>query len=114
MRNLHALDKHRVLSPFHHSWGDETCGAFLFNRKNQELRVLASQDDDWDHVSVSLKNRCPNWEEMDYIKRLFFEDNELCVQFHVPVDRHISLHPFCLHLWRNKKIDYPLPPAIYV
>jgi hypothetical protein len=28
------------------------------------LRVIASDGEGWDHVSVSLPDRCPTWEEM--------------------------------------------------
>jgi hypothetical protein len=55
------------------------------------LRVLASRDDGqgsgmgWDHVSVSTQVRCPTWEEMEFVKRLFFEDGETAMQLHVPL-----------------------------
>lgn len=77
--------------------------------------VIASFGMGWDHVSVSRKNRCPNWTEMDFVKRMFFEDYETAVQFHVPLDEHISMHPTCLHLWRpNDGCEFPRPPSIMV
>lgn len=38
----------------------------------------------WEHVSVSLPDRCPTWEEMCWVKSLFFEDEECVLQFHPP------------------------------
>lgn len=80
----------------------------------KELTVVASHGMNWDHVSVSLKNRCPNWIEMDFIKRMFFKPDETAFQLHVPESDHINIHPNCLHLWRPQKAEIPLPPRICV
>jgi len=68
----------------------------------------------WDHVSVSRANRCPNWPEMEHVKRLFFQDTETAMQLHVPAADHINNHPYCLHLWRPHGVEIPRPPAIFV
>jgi hypothetical protein len=93
--------------------GDETCGVFGIPSKidGAELRVVASSGLGWDHVSVSRKNRCPNWYELEQIKRLFFADDEVAMQLHVPSKDHLSLHPHCLHLWRPQEVAIPLPPS---
>ena len=79
-------------------------------RTGARLRVIASTGLGWDHVSVSLPNRCPSWEEMDHIARLFFRDDEAVMQLHVPVNHHVNLHRFCLHLWRpNDGREIPQP-----
>jgi hypothetical protein len=78
------------------------------------LRVVASSGEGWDHVSVSRQNRCPNWPEMEFIKRAFFKDDETAMQLHVPPSDHISIHPFCLHLWRPHGVEIPRPPSIMV
>lgn len=78
------------------------------------LRVLASNGDGWDHVSVSLGTRCPTWEEMDYVKRLFFKPDETVMQLHVPAGDNVNNHPYCLHLWRPHKGEIPRPPAEFV
>ena len=89
------------------------------------LRVIASRggydgpdaDDmggeDWDHVSVSLAGRCPTWEEMCFIKELFFKPDEPAMQLH-PVKDYVNNHPYCLHLWRPLNAEIPLPPALLV
>ena len=86
-------------------------------RQRQWLRVIASSGADqpaeyaFDHLSVSLSNRCPTWEEMDYIKRLFFKPEEVAYQLHMPPSDNISMHPYCLHIWRPVKEKIQLPPA---
>jgi hypothetical protein len=95
--------------------GDGTCGAFTFKSPvdRAEMKVIASCEGDWDHVSVSRNNRCPNWTEMEAVKRYFFNDDETAVQFHVPATDHINCHPACLHLWRFQG-EFPRPPSIMV
>src|SRR5690606_20343251 len=106
MRNLRVLDVYRDVSPdvirFYGGVGDETCGAFLVPSPidQKPMRVIASANGGWDHVSVSRQHRCPNWPEMEHVKRLFFKDDETAMQLHVPPSDHISHHPHCLHLWR--------------
>lgn len=78
------------------------------------LRVMASCGEGWEHVSVSLPGRCPNWPEMHYIKTLFWSDEEAVMQLHPPQSDYRSLHPFCLHLWRPMSTEIPLPPGIMV
>lgn len=46
-------------------------GAFLIPCQSFTLRVIASDGQGWEHVSVSLPNRCPNWREMCFIKDVF-------------------------------------------
>ena len=75
------------------------------------LTVIASWDEDWDHVSVSTLFRCPTWEEMCRMKTIFFEDTELVVQFHPPSAQFIHHHPYCLHLWLGHKQAIRLPES---
>jgi len=81
---------------------------------NVMLAVIASDGDDWDHVSVSHKARCPKWDEMEYVKRLFFRDDEIAMQLHVPPLDHINYCNNCLHLWRPQNHEIPRPPGIMV
>ena len=119
MRNLRdaEIDRYRITHPARLQWfggwgGDETCGAFEVRseRSGHMLRVLASSDGAWDHVSVSRRNRPPNWTEMDHVKRLFFKADETVMQLHVPRADHINAHPNCLHLWRPQGQAIPRPP----
>jgi len=113
MQNLRLLDQYRLSMREVYGYdGDATCGAFSIPSKidGQHLRVIASAGEGWDHVSVSRADRCPNWPEMEQIKRLFFKDDEVAMQLHVPPSEHINFHPYCLHLWRPHDAKIPMPP----
>lgn len=118
MRNLRLLDAYRITNPvelrIYGGWsGDDTCGAFRIPSSidRQLLMVVASNGEGWDHVSVSRRNRCPNWEEMEHVAALFFKDDETAMQLHVPRAEHLSLHPYCLHWWRPHDAAIPRPPS---
>ena len=111
MRNLNELNEYRLDATIQFGWsGDGTCGAFVLETPTATLRVIASTEDDWDHVSVSCEDRIPSWTDMEYIKRRFFKDDETAMQLHVPPQDHINCHPNCLHLWRPQKESIPRPP----
>lgn len=80
------------------------------------LRVIATSGLGWDHASVSTPKRCPNWTEMCLIKDLFWEEEDMVMQVHPPKSEWISVHPFCLHLWRplDPGVRIPKPPAEFV
>jgi hypothetical protein len=116
MKNLRLLDEYRDRKNAKriYGWeGDETCGCFRVPSPidGQALTIVTSSEDDWEHVSVSRSNRCPNWPEMEHVKRLFFKDDETVMQLHVPVSEHINMHPYTLHLWRPLKASIPRPPG---
>jgi hypothetical protein len=117
MKNLHLFDaariKGRQLPPrFRGYAGDHTCGLFEIPSPIDKapMRVMASSDCGWEHVSVSRRNRCPNWTEMSHVKNLFFNEDETVMQLHVPASDHVNDHPYCLHLWRPKDQEIPRPP----
>ena len=71
----------------------------------------------WEHVSVHIeefrKTRIPTWTEMCQVKELFWNDDEVAVQFHPAKKDYVNVHPHVLHLWRNPK-GFPLPPKVMV
>lgn len=121
MLDLYKLPVRHVQRIQHYTgdWGDAHNGCFLVpSNKNvrETLRVIASSDADnggWDHLSVSLFDRCPTWLEMDYIKKLFMGD-VIAYQLHMPDKDHINNHPYVLHIWRPWNKEIPLPPKEYV
>ena len=94
MKDLTQLDAYRQRTPRvlarYGSFGDQGNGVFSLPspRGGGALLCIASNGDGWDHVSVSLPNRCPNWPEMEHVKRLFFADDETAMQLHVPPADH--------------------------
>lgn len=75
--------------------------AFLIPCKKAKLQVVAGiEPDGWEHVSVSLSSRNPSWDEMCFIKNLFFDGEELCLQFHPKRSQYVNVHNYCLHIWK--------------
>lgn len=117
MKNLRLLDDHRIsnqqIIAMYGSAGDHENGLFTLESPidHAELKIIASVGEGWEHVSVSRKKRCPNWPEMEHVKRTFFEESETVMQLHVPPVDHINVHNFCLHLWRPLNQEIPRPPG---
>jgi hypothetical protein len=89
-------------------------GFFQFPFEGRILNVIASHGLGWDHVSVSLANRCPNWREMCYIKDLFWHEDEVVVQYHPAKKDYVNNHNYCLHMWKPQTEEIPVPPSILV
>lgn len=95
------------------SASDGMAGAFLVNGY---LAVISSgpggpfNHSGWEHVSVSLPNRTPTWDEMARVKDLFFDAEETVIQFHPARSHYVNVHPFCLHMWRPLDWHVLLPP----
>lgn len=105
------------------------CGMFIIPpsmaaRRPLPLTVMASDatgweelgypPPPWEHVSVSTPVRCPTWEEMCFVKGLFWDAEDAVIQLHPPRSEWINDHPYCLHLWRPIGIELPRPPALTV
>lgn len=122
MKNLNELDKYRLRDREREIYGvngDETGGIFKVFVSGRSFIVIASTGGGWDHVSVSpcsqKRKSCPTWDEMCAIKDMFFDSEEAVVQYHPPRSQYVSLHPYCLHLWRpNNGDSFPMPPILYV
>ena len=93
---------------------DGNNGYFYVPFEKMHLAVIASDGLGWDHVSVSLDDRDPTWEEMCFVKDLFFDKEDCVVQYHPPQRDYINMHPHCLHLWRSQIDHIPRPPSILV
>jgi hypothetical protein len=51
-------------------------GTFTIPFESFILHVIASDGQGWEHVSVSLSHRTPNWREMCFIKDLFWDEED--------------------------------------
>jgi hypothetical protein len=89
-------------------------GMFTFTYHGMRLLVIASNGGGWDHLSISTQGRCPTWEEMEVIAKLFFRPNEAAYQLHVPAKDYVNEHPHTLHWWRPHHQKIPRPPKQYV
>jgi hypothetical protein len=91
-------------------------GAFRIPHNGLIIATISSDEIGWEHVSVSIKkkngtqiNRCPTWEEMCLVKDLFWDDEDVVIQYHPKKSEYINNHKYCLHLWRpnNKNFETP-------
>lgn len=90
----------------------------------RELKIMAAGSEMWaeiglpgvpfEHVSVSCKDRCPTWEEMNWVKDQFWGPEELVIQYHPPKSEYVNNNPFTLHLWKPVGFEIPLPPKVCV
>jgi hypothetical protein len=114
---FHVPEKYRVRTgPMPSDESNGNNGQFIV--KSLKLKIpLACQSSDefgWEHVSISTKIRCPTWEEMCFIKDLFWDDEDQVIQYHPPKSAYINCHPYCLHLWRPIGRELIRPPSILI
>lgn len=119
MSNWNFLNKHRITEGMYSS--DPSFGfngLFQFMLGHHHVRVMASDGMGWQHVSVSLAGNphtAPRWSVMCAVKDLFWEPEDVVVQFHPRASEYVSHHPGCLHLWRcTDGREFPTPPPIMV
>lgn len=102
------------------SWGNN--GAFQTSSPEPGwlLVLIASDGDDWEHVSVHAarqiggQQRTPTWKEMNYVKDLFWDAEDVVMQLHPKRSEYVNNHPCVLHLWRPVGIEIPTPPSYMV
>ena len=80
------------------------------------LLAIVSDGVGWEHVSVRplKKNRTPTWEEMCFVKDLFWYGEEVVIQYHPAESQYVNNHPHVLHMWRPTDGKIPTPPSILV
>lgn len=113
-----TLEAGRIISGPYASGYGELHGAFVLRGpKGSNLRVISSGIDSeygWEHVSVSRHNKTPSWDEMCFVKDLFWGEDEVVIQYHPAKDDYVNHHPYCLHLWRPIDGKFPTPPSLLV
>lgn len=111
-------EKFRVQIPPMTSNPGDPFGLFIVRVRlsgaQQVLKVVAHGQGNWEHVSVSRDDRCPIWAEMCLIKDLFWDDDDVVVQYHPAKKDYVNVHPYCLHLWRPTNQALPVPPKSFV
>jgi hypothetical protein len=117
------LEKHRAtkatvsVPPHYTSDSSYGCnGLFRFEMDGHLIRCVASDGFGWKHVSVSLENerKCPTWKIMCAVKDLFWDEDQVVVQFHPKKKDYVNWHSYCLHLWQCLDKEFPIPEPILV
>jgi len=116
-----AVEPYRLATGAYASEPGRPAGAFnVPGPRGVRLAIIADDGCDpedptgWQHVSVSVRGRTPTWEEMAFVKDLFWGPEEAVMQLHPPRSQYVNCHPNCLHLWRPLDVRIPLPPSILV
>jgi len=64
----------------------------------------------WEHVAVSLLNRCPHWREMCFIKDVFWDAEDVVISYHPAKSEYVNRYATMSHLSRPTGVDIPTPP----
>ena len=116
LNSYRSIDKQRQLGT--DNFRRSVYGIFDIPLSSEETALAIADngmcDSEWEHVSVSTPNRCLTWEEMCKIKDLFFNEDEAVMQIHPAKKDYVNVHSFCLHLWKPKTKEIPLPPSYLV
>lgn len=112
---FHVPEKYRIKDgQLRSTEKDGNNGSFLIPFESYELYVIGSDGMEWEHVSVSLRNRTPNWREMCFIKDLFWDEEDCIVQYHPAKSQYVNNHEHTLHLWKPTNKIIPVPQSILV
>jgi len=85
-----------------------------FACKVNDLMIIFSWGLGWEHTSVHSEKGIPSWQEMCFIKDLFWNDSETVIQYHPARSDYVNIHPHVLHLWRPTDVEIPMPPKEFV
>lgn len=117
-QNNTEIEKYRILNGLlssDASFGNN--GMFVVpGPRAQRLCIVASDQGGWEHVSVSRQGSAtpPFWDEMCYVKDLFWGAEEVVMQLHPKKSEYVNNHSGVLHLWKPVDVEIPTPPSIMV
>lgn len=123
MREEMPEDRRVTVGPYGTSLGSGPNGKYILEfadsgqvKRPRFLVCLVGVGMGWEHVSVSVltkkkkpAGRCPTWEEMCFIKDIFWGEGETVVQYHPAKEDYVNMHPHVLHLWKVMGETFPKP-----
>lgn len=119
--SFHVPEKYRVLEgAFSSNIEDGNNGLFVIPQGGYYFQCIVSDRMGWEHVSSTLRfknsgiSNNPSWDEMCYIKSLFWDEEDMVIQYHPAKSDYINNHPHVLHLWRPVNVEFPKPDSIMV
>ena len=110
---MKTSDAYRITTgAFGSAVGSGNNGAFTFQYKERSILCIASDKMGWDHVSVSIRGskKPPSWDIMCKVKDMFWDKDEVVIQYHPAEKDYVNLHPGVLHLWKPIGVVLPMPP----
>lgn len=114
MRTIEEIKKTINLEIIAEAPNDGIGGRYYDKTTGKWLNFIFSYQLGWEHLSVSMPNKTPSWEQMCIMKDIFWDEDEACVQFHPKKEDYVNMHSHCLHIWKPISESLPLPPSILV
>ena len=93
---------------------DGIIGRYFNKEDNKMYTYVFSWGGGWEHLSVSRPNKTPSWDIMCMMKDIFWNDDEVCIEYHPRKSDYVNFHQHCLHIWKPINEKLPTPPKIYV
>lgn len=99
---------------------DGNNGLFLIPCGSDLIQCIVSDGLGWEHVSVTVrvkgrqKYEIPTWEIMCWMKEVYWDDEDVVVQYHPKKSEYVNNHPYVLHLWRPTELVLPVPDSLLV
>lgn len=129
--SFHVPNPYRVKNgPLRSSERNGNNGAFIFSSVIPSHTIITIASDGssweieglpgtpWEHVSVHCeqgrREKTPTWSEMCQVKNMFWDEEDLVIQFHPKKSEYVNLHPNTLHLWKPVGQEIPTPPSITI
>lgn len=113
MKDINALQKTRNLQIMR--TGVDGGMGIIYRAAKPFASVIWSNGGGWEHISISpFKRVTPSWADMCELKDMFFNDDEVVVQYHPAKSEYVNNKDNCLHLWRPINEPLPTPPSIMV
>ncbi len=103
-KKLTELYAPKVLPPAWRQVDSPMPGQRLYEKSNG-LQVIFTADNLWEdgktwlHISLARALYMPSYEDMKEVKDIFIGKCREALQVFPRADKHIDIHPFCLHLW---------------
>ena len=93
---------------------DGFMGRWYNKEDNKMYTFVFSYGGGWEHLSVSRPNKTPTWDVMCKMKDIFWNDDEVCIEYHPKKSDYVNNHKNCLHIWKPIDQEIPTPPRIFV
>ena len=114
MKSIEEIKSTRNLFIEDENPNDGFCGYYYDSINNKRLTFIFSYQLGWEHLSVSMPSKTPSWDQMCRMKDIFWNKDEVCVEYHPKEEDYVNMHPHCLHIWRPIEEYLPTPPHLLV
>ena len=101
MKKLEEIKKTKEIK-IKDEWEGEISGTYYDEGSKDLLIFVFNYRNDIEHLVVSTKDECPNWEQISKIKKVFFNEYEIDFQLRPVKIEYINNEKYCIHIWKFK------------